>query len=197
MAKLKFDRNEISALLALIPADKPNSVIHLVHDEGVYLMSFDDTKAPEASHTVVYAKGLNPKKDGDVWDACNDAVGGDDFGEAVGDKAEWQAILDKSEGDIILNVTASSITTSYLPKRVPGQVVAPKPMKPLDIFKGAKSGRWRVVCDPKLEKPLYAVSFHKKADAVKFVKALKVNPTMKAMYDGVVMAQNKVASEVK
>ena len=48
-----------------------------VKDDGIYLMSWSD-------RTPVYAIGYNPKISGDVWQKCQDAVGGDDFAESFG-----------------------------------------------------------------------------------------------------------------
>ena len=55
-------------------AAKPGLI--LVKDDGIYLMS---NGGGEKSLNVAYASGYNPKVDGDVWDKCRDAVGGDDF----------------------------------------------------------------------------------------------------------------------
>lgn len=57
----------------------------LVKDDGIYLMSngipallIEDDKP---DHVCAYAKGYDPHVDGDVWTACRNAVGGDDFSE--------------------------------------------------------------------------------------------------------------------
>lgn len=61
----------------------PEPCLLFVKDDGIYLMSNGIPQIPVAddhSH-VVYAKGYDPHKNGDVWDKCRDAVGGDDFVE--------------------------------------------------------------------------------------------------------------------
>lgn len=118
--KLKFDRAELAALVAALPA--ADSKLTLVKDDGIYLMSFAIPMPTGAkSRHVVYARGFNPKTDGDIWQKCVDAVGGDDFGETVGVKSDFVNTLEMSEGDIILNITATHISTSYLPKMTEAQ----------------------------------------------------------------------------
>lgn len=58
--------------------------LDLVKDEGIYLMSgAKNRKYDLKNYThVVYAKGYNPSE-GDVYDKCRDAVGGDDFVESL------------------------------------------------------------------------------------------------------------------
>lgn len=56
-----------------------------VKDDGIYVMSNGipgQTDEATGRQVVVYAKGYDPR-DGDVWDKCRDAVGGDDFAEFV------------------------------------------------------------------------------------------------------------------
>lgn len=79
---------------------KPQLMI--VKDDGIYMMSNGEPRlladgtiakiepplekdAPEVErhNYVVYATGYNPKVDGDVWQKCRAAAGGDDFGEHV------------------------------------------------------------------------------------------------------------------
>lgn len=129
--KLKFDRTQLAAVLAAVPADKPLAEFLLVKDDGIYIMSSAEARPAHIpasekfwKHTVAYAKGYNPKTDGDVWEKCREAVGGDDFGEVVGKRCEFESILADSDGDIIVSVTASNISVSYLPKRTPEQVAA-------------------------------------------------------------------------
>jgi hypothetical protein len=117
--KLKIDRNELAALIAALP--NPTSKLTLVKDDGIYIMAFDE---PKESRHIVYAKGYNPKVDKDVWEKSRNAMGGDDGGDNIGDRAEFEKILDASDGDIIISVTASSISTSYLPKYTPEQKAA-------------------------------------------------------------------------
>ena len=55
----------------------------LVKDHGIYLMSSGHRDLKEGeSHPVAYAEGFDPTL-GDVYDACRDAVGGDDFAEEI------------------------------------------------------------------------------------------------------------------
>lgn len=150
MATLKFDRTELAAMLSKLPHG--SDAIQLVKDDGIYLMSFAE-KAPEGTpadqknwaRTVVYAEGYNPHKDNDVWEACCEAVGGDDFGEPYMTRDEWQKVLADSVGGIVLKVTQSSICVAYKPA-----VRTAKVFKKYDIFKGVKTGKWRIVKDPTL-----------------------------------------------
>lgn len=120
--KLKIDRNDLAALTAKMP--NPTDKLHFVKDDGIYLMSFAAPLLENGKRPIAYAKGYNPEKDGDIWEKCRAAVGGDDIGEEIGTRADFDAILADSEGDIILNVTASLLSTSYLPKRTPEQAAS-------------------------------------------------------------------------
>ena len=124
--KLKFNRAEVLKLAALLPKDTDK--IALVKDAGIYLMSFAEPAAKEGEgtvrRTVVYAKGYNPKTDGDVWEKSRNAMGGDDGGDDIGTRAELMAILAKSEGEIEINVTARTLAISYLPLRTEAQKAA-------------------------------------------------------------------------
>ena len=60
----------------------------LVHDQGVYLMSAGvprlinpDDGRKEHESFCAYAAKCNPHIDDEWWDACRDAVGGDDFSD--------------------------------------------------------------------------------------------------------------------
>lgn len=92
-ARLKFS---LAALLPLIEhtekaaehtasygTGKPEPGLFFVKDTGIYLMSTAKESLPgeRSRNKVVYAKGYDPDKDGDVYDKCVDAVGGDDFVE--------------------------------------------------------------------------------------------------------------------
>ena len=58
----------------------PQPALWFVKDNGIYIMS--NGEAPDRPD-VVYAQGYNPNTDGEVWDKCRDAVGGDDFCELI------------------------------------------------------------------------------------------------------------------
>ncbi len=109
--RLKFDRNRLATLVASLPA--ADSEILVVKDDGIYLMSFAQ---PKEGRTVVYARGYDPRRDGDVWDKCRIAVGGDDIGEKCGTRAQFAEALDASDGDIIVDVTESRIKVVYRTK---------------------------------------------------------------------------------
>jgi hypothetical protein len=122
MAKLKFDR---TALQNLVSKLGPTDDITLVHDQGIYLMSFKEKMVDgQTKRTVVYARGLDPKDGEEVWDKARAAVGGDDFAEKVTTAKDMLDVLEKSEGDIIIGVTESAFSVSYLPKRTPEQTAA-------------------------------------------------------------------------
>lgn len=109
--KLKFRREDIERMLAQIP--KPDSDIMLVKDDGIYLMSFDQTKQ---NRYIAYACGYDPRL-GDVWEKCRTAVGGDDFGEICGTKKQMIDILAESCGDIVVNITRTTIAVQYVAKK--------------------------------------------------------------------------------
>jgi hypothetical protein len=169
--KLRFNRADVAALVAALPNDA--DALTLVKDDGVYLMGFSDPRRlPEGGRVVVYAKGYNPKTDGeDVWEKSRDAMGGDDGGDDIGTKKEMTAILDDSDGDIFVGVSASSLSVSYLPKTP----AAPPPLKPFDVFKGSTSGLWRVVLTIRADgKPdLYPTAFRTKGEALTLRKRMR------------------------
>lgn len=193
MATLKFDRALVKAMLDTVLSDDAD--VMLVKDDGIYLMSFGDkpkNAGSEWRRVVAYARGFDPKKDGeDVWEEARAAVGGDDFGEKVGTKKEFVAMLEDSVGDLAVKVTATTLSVAYIPK-APS---APKPVQPLDVFKGAKSGMWRVVHSvaPDGKPILYMGAFEKKSEATAFVKTLKSEPEFKARQDGLVLAHRAKA----
>lgn len=61
----------------------------IVKDDGIYLMAATETRlvGGETKNFVVYAEGMDPNKDEDVWDAARNAVGGSDFSESI--PLEW------------------------------------------------------------------------------------------------------------
>ena len=65
--------------------DKPGLLF--VKDRGVYLMSNGTPHLPNPnnpkSSLVAYAKGHDPEKDDDTWEADREECGGDDFGEFI------------------------------------------------------------------------------------------------------------------
>lgn len=198
--KLSFDRADLTAVINAVPANKPTAEIYIVKDEGIYLMSFGEEKpanaAPTWARTVAYANGFNPNKDGDLHDKCRAAVGGDDIGEVIGTRAEFQKILDDSVGDIAVNITSASLGVSYKPKTPATTVTVPHAYKALEIFKGDKSGKWRIVHSARADgKPvLYAVAYPKKSDASAFVKSLKADARFKAMHDDMALRSVKAVA---
>lgn len=123
--KLRFDRAALLKLVASIP--NPSDNLHLVKDDGIYLMSFA-LPVPEGAkkRPVVYAKGYNPEVDGDIWEKCRAAVGGDDIGEVVGTREEFLRAFADSDGDLFVNVNAKTLGLAYLPKKKAATAPAPK-----------------------------------------------------------------------
>jgi len=77
--------------------EKPS--LFFVKDDGAYLMSASDVplrKDPDdkdSGNVVAYAEGLNPKTDGDIWEAQQFICGGDDFAENIDLKIVEDGIL--------------------------------------------------------------------------------------------------------
>ena len=86
--------------------------LHLVHDEGIYLMP----NALFKGISIAYARGCNPKTDGDVWDHCRDLAGGDDFSENLP--------IDVFEN--FLKLGASQIIVDFEPRQIHFGYVKPK-----------------------------------------------------------------------
>lgn len=93
----------------LYDMDCPKTVATLKEVEG--LAGEERKKAMEskfARGVVCYAKGFDPKKDEDVWEAARDAVGGDDFAENVPCAPFAEAI--KQNKPLKMKVGAKSIS---------------------------------------------------------------------------------------
>jgi len=79
VSKLTFNNKELRKVLNASVVRNKN--VHLVKDDGIYMMVFGPTAE---KNTIAYAIGFNPKTDGDdVWDRARDVAGGDDFGEPM------------------------------------------------------------------------------------------------------------------
>lgn len=94
--------------------------LFFVKDSGIYLMTgavLEDYDYKTRTEHVCFAVGYNPSIDGDVWDKCRFAVGGDDFGENIFLTKEMRSLI--LQGcDIIINVTESQLTIkAILPAR--------------------------------------------------------------------------------
>lgn len=98
--------------------DAPTTpTLHLVKDDGIYLMSGATTRqfVEEAGKCVVsYARGYNPNIDGDIWHKTH-AVSGDDFVEYL-DGSAFKMIAEAVErdGEINLTISHSGIKISTL-----------------------------------------------------------------------------------
>ncbi len=104
---VKFDRLKLLALLAMLPA---KAEMVLVHDQGLYIMSFAQEPG---KRTIVYAEGCDPNKDEDFYDNAHALVGGDDFGDVFASAADMKAFVDKAVGSwITFKVTSTQITMS-------------------------------------------------------------------------------------
>ena len=66
--------------------------------------------------SIAYARGCNPKTDGDVWDHCRDLVGGDDFSEN----------LPINVFENFLKLGASQIIVDFEPRQIHFGYVKPK-----------------------------------------------------------------------
>ena len=120
MTTLKFKKDELRRVVehsANAPShnmgwesDTPEGpAIILVKDDGIYLMSngepADIVKDP--TRFVAYARGYDPR-DGDVWEKCRAAVGGDDFAETIPlDKTTIDCILGGVE--LTVRITSNAI----------------------------------------------------------------------------------------
>jgi hypothetical protein len=87
---------------------KGAKTLHLVKDQGVYLMKFG--KTPK-SNVVVYAKGFDPNKvDFDEWyNKAHSVCGGDDFGESIDAKFFANAIA-KGARVVKIKLTATRMS---------------------------------------------------------------------------------------
>ncbi|MCY4641756.1 MAG: DUF3085 domain-containing protein [Gammaproteobacteria bacterium] len=85
---------------------KIKPALWLVKDNGIYIMSNGDgDNRPD----VVYAQGYNPNKDGDMWDKCRDAMGGDDCCELIDHDTVVKLISVPNAKILGIKVTANQI----------------------------------------------------------------------------------------
>lgn len=101
---LTFKKDDVLKLVDAIP---PASELQLVHDDGVYIMSFAQAVG---ARTIVYATGCNPKTDADYYDTAHALVGGDDFGECIGTAQEMKQLLKGAKSSFKVALTESAIT---------------------------------------------------------------------------------------
>ena len=98
-----------------IALEKVEAAIHLVHDQGIYVLSSSAERdlIDATSSRVAYARGFDPSIDDDWWEAARQAVGGDDFVEAL--PIEWfTPLLDDPEiTAVVLHFNRSNIRCSY------------------------------------------------------------------------------------
>lgn len=95
---------------------KPEAGLWLVKDSGVYLMSSAKESLPDVGkvNLVIYAKGYDPDKDGDVYDKCADAMGGDDGADCLPIAAFRDAIKAGAK-TIVVEVKRNSLAVLYTP----------------------------------------------------------------------------------
>ena len=89
----------------------PPSLV-LVKDDGIYLVSsglpFDqDETRSEPYKFCVYAEGYDPRR-GDVWQSCQEAVGGDDFCESLPIDAGLTAAV-RAGAAVLIEVTETEL----------------------------------------------------------------------------------------
>lgn len=120
MTILKFKKDDVRRVVehaANAPShnmgwesDTPEGpAVVLVKDDGIYLMSNGKPAdiVEDPTRFVAYARGYDPR-DGDVWDKCRAAVGGDDFGETIPlDAAMIKSVLGGDE--LTVQITSDSI----------------------------------------------------------------------------------------
>jgi hypothetical protein len=101
----------------------PVPALMLVKDEGIYLMSSGVPVARpplRESNGPVYARGYDPKKNSDVWEASRAAVGGDDFVEVVPLDDALVAMIDAKEAEafvVFVGPTTFEVGTIRSPRR--------------------------------------------------------------------------------
>ena len=86
--------------------NKIKPALWLVKDQGIYIMSNGD--APDRPD-VVYAQGYDPNTDGDVWDKCRDAMGGDDCCELIDHDTVVKLTSIPNAKTLGIKVTANSL----------------------------------------------------------------------------------------
>ncbi len=135
MAKLKFEA-ALSRQLMLHAWNAPEhnktfgqktakAALWLVKDDGVYIMSNGKPGIPAPlpnrpdRQLVCYAKGYNPETDGDVWDKCRAAMGGDDGCDFLDITKEMIADLSRDDFEgLLITVTQRQLMLEMVFSRV-------------------------------------------------------------------------------
>jgi hypothetical protein len=132
-------RKEFEGAYGSKPPKEPS--LFLVHDDGIYVMPATkdrlyDMDCPATAATlkeieglvgeerkkamegkkarslVAYAKGFDPNKDEDVWEAARDAVGGDDFAENI-PCAPFAEAIKQNRPLVKVKLTSKSIAFAF------------------------------------------------------------------------------------
>lgn len=123
MKTLKFDAEQVRKQVEITKLSythraeygrAPEPGLFLVKDSGIYLMSSGDLRVSKLDG-VAYAEGFDPDKDEDVWEACVDAVGGDDFAMLL--PLEWFELALASNPKTVSVRFGKKSVSIVLPKR--------------------------------------------------------------------------------
>ncbi|MDL4916264.1 MAG: DUF3085 domain-containing protein [Enterobacterales bacterium endosymbiont of Blomia tropicalis] len=112
---LKFTAKNLLPVVAEI--QQYDAAMLLVKDEGIYVLS-SEGESKDGRRTVAYAEGYDPAKfpdGGELYDACVDAVGGDDFAESLPLTDNVLTALAKGKHDLLIVVTETQIRIDLAP----------------------------------------------------------------------------------
>ncbi|WP_187360853.1 DUF3085 domain-containing protein [Enterobacter asburiae] len=113
---LLFTAQKLLPVVTVI--QKNNADLLLVKDEGIYVMSSVEKVTEGCKRTVAYAEGYDPAKfpdGGELYDACVDAVGGDDFAELLPLNDDVLTALAEGKHDLLIVVTETQIRIDLAP----------------------------------------------------------------------------------
>jgi hypothetical protein len=119
---------------------EPEPALHLVHDDGVYIMSnglpmdlVQDGKNPQAK--VAYAEFCDPRKDPGWWEESRAQVGGDDFVELLPlEESLRDAVFDETMDALVVEMTADRLTVKVTGRSRPAP--ARKGKRPRAVERG-------------------------------------------------------------
>ena len=112
---LKFNAKTLLPVVAEI--QQYGADMLLVKDHGIYVLS-SEGEIKDKRRTVAYAEGYDPANfpdGGELYDACVDAVGGDDFAESLPLSSEVLTALAGGKYDLQIVVTKTQLRIDLAP----------------------------------------------------------------------------------
>ena len=114
---------------------EPEPALHLVHDDGVYIMSnglpMDIVReGKKARARVAYAESCDPRKDPGWWEESRALVGGNDFVELLPlVESLRDAVFDEVMEMLVVEMTAERLTVKVTGRPSPAPAPSDRPAR--------------------------------------------------------------------